>query len=393
MTDAELDALLADQESDRVERKESAKDLEPIRKAICALANDLPGHGLPGVVFVGVRDDGIPAGIAVNDDLLTRLSGIPSEGLIVPIPSIDVRRHRVGNADVAAILVHPAPAPPVRYRGCVHIRRGPTTQQASAHDEQRLTERRRARDLPFDIRSLESSDLNDLNLSLFSQEYLPAAIAPEILEQNDRPLNLQLAALRFATPPPRVIPTVLGMLVTGKDPAGFVPGAYVQFLRIGGGEIRDEKRVTGPLAQLVRRTEEVMEVRTEVQVDFTSEPRERRSVDYPIVALQQLIRNAVMHRDYEGSNSPIRISWHDDQIEILSPGGPFGIVNARNFGQPGLTDYRNPHLAEAMRNLGFVQRFGQGIQAARQALEKNGNPPLEFEVRETHVLARLRRRT
>ena len=54
----------------------------------------------------------------------------------------------------------------------------------------------------------------------------------------------------------------------------------------------------------------------------------------------------------------------NDRIEILSPGGPFGQVTVENFGQPGIVDYRNPNLAEAMRVLGLVQRFGVGIAIA-----------------------------
>jgi ATP-dependent DNA helicase RecG len=67
-------------------------------------------------------------------------------------------------------------------------------------------------------------------------------------------------------------------------------------------------------------------------------------------------------------------------------------VTEANFGQPDATDYRNPYLAEAMRNLGYVQKFGVGIALARRAMEKNGNPPLEYQVRDTAVLAILRRR-
>lgn len=80
-------------------------------------------------------------------------------------------------------------------------------------------------------------------------------------------------------------------------------------------------------------------------------------------------------------------------LEILSLGGPFGQVSCENFGQPGITDYRNPHLAEAMKNLGYVQRFGIGIQMARRELEKNGNPPLEFNVQPENVLVVIRRRS
>jgi len=99
-----------------------------------------------------------------------------------------------------------------------------------------------------------------------------------------------------------------------------------------------------------------------------------------------------VHRTYEGTAAPVRVSWFSDRIEIPSPGGPYGLVNRNNFGRPGITDYRNPHLAEAMRNLGYVQKFGVGIALARQALLGNANPPLEFRVEDTHVLALIRRR-
>lgn len=85
-------------------------------------------------------------------------------------------------------------------------------------------------------------------------------------------------------------------------------------------------------------------------------------------------------------------SAFSDRIEIISPGGPFGLVDARNFGNPGVTDYRNPHLAEAMKNLGYVQRFGIGIQIARKELAGNRNPDPEFVVEDTYVAAVIRRR-
>ena len=97
-----------------------------------------------------------------------------------------------------------------------------------------------------------------------------------------------------------------------------------------------------------------------------------------------------MHRVYEGTNAPVRVYWFDDRIEIINPGGPFGIVTAANFGKPGYTDYRNPNLADAMRVLGFEQRFGVGIQTAQAALKKNRNPPAEFTVEQETSLCTLR---
>lgn len=125
---------------------------------------------------------------------------------------------------------------------------------------------------------------------------------------------------------------------------------------------------------------------------MTEGPLEVRRAEYPLTALQQLARNAILHRTYEGTNAPVRLYWFGDRIEIHSPGGPFGQVSRENFGREGLTDYRNPHLAEAMKVLGYVQRFGMGIPLARQELRRNGNPPPEFVPEGGHVLVLVRRR-
>lgn len=116
-----------------------------------------------------------------------------------------------------------------------------------------------------------------------------------------------------------------------------------------------------------------------------------RRPDYPLSALQQVMRNAVLHRNYEATASPTRLTWYDDRIELYSPGGPYGSVTVENFGRPGVTDYRNPVLAEAMRNLGYVQRFGAGLPIARDAAERNGNPTIEFAVDSAYIGMTLRR--
>ena len=54
------DVVYAELESDLVERKETAADGRKIRRNICAFANDLPGHGRPGVVLVGVTVRAVP---------------------------------------------------------------------------------------------------------------------------------------------------------------------------------------------------------------------------------------------------------------------------------------------------------------------------------------------
>jgi ATP-dependent DNA helicase RecG len=396
MTDEELESLLNDLESDRVERKSSIADPGKLREAVCAFANDLPNHQQPGVLFIGVNNDGSCASLPITELLLITLSNMRSDGNILPFPTMTVQKRTIRGCELVVVIVEPSDAPPVRYNGRVWIRVGPRRATATAEEERRLAEKRRAKDLPFDLRPLVSATLDDLDLDLFRRVYLPSSLAVEILEENQRSIEQQLTSMRFATVESHPKPTIVGVLVVGNDPRQFVPGAYVQFLRIDGTEltdpIKDQKEIGGPLPDLLRILDETLQVNISVATDITAQPIELRQPDYPIVALQQLARNAVMHRSYEGTNAPVRITWFNDRIEIQNPGGPFGQVNRQNFGQPGITDYRNPYLAEAMKNLGYVQRFGFGIQLARQQLEKNGNPRPEFVVEDAHVLVTVRRR-
>ena len=396
MDDHELEILLHDLEADRVERKASISDRDKICQAICAFANDLPNHRQPGVLFTGVNDDGSHTHLTITDELLRTLADLRSNGNILPFPTMIVQKRVLSGMELAVIIVEPSDAPPVRYRGRVWVRVGPRRAVATAEEERRLTEKRRARDLPFDLSPVPSATLDDLDLDLFCRTYLPATLPGEILEQNQRSVEQQLTSVRFATIEPQPRPTVLGILAVGKDPRQFLPGAYIQFLRIDGMEladpIKDQDEVDGPLPDLFRRLDEKLLSHISVASDPTAQPVELRHPDYPVIALQQLARNAVMHRTYDGTYAPVRLTWFADHIEIQNPGGPFGQVNRQNFAQPGITDYRNPYLAEAMKNLGYVQRFGVGIPLARRELAKNGNPSPEFVVEDAHVLVIVRRR-
>lgn len=281
LSDEELERLARDLESNRVERKEAVTDRDKLAQAVCAFANDLPGHGLPGYLLIGITDEGMPTGLSITDELLRALGGLREDGNILPLPSITVAKRLVDGVGVVVIEVMPSSAPPVRYKGAPWIRVGPRRAIATPEEETRLAERRRAGDLPFDSRPLPSASIDDLDLELFENTYLPSALAPEVLAANERSVDHQLAALRFAEPDG--VPTVAGMVVVGRDPIAFVPGAYVQFLRFDG--------VT---------------------------------------------------------------------------------------------------IAEAMFQLGYVQRFGVGIATARKALLENGNPEPVFQVEPTYTSVTIR---
>lgn len=390
-TDAELEALLDDTESILSERKESWSDSAKKKgqEAICAFANDLAATGEAGVLFVGARDDGTPVGLDVTDELLLTLSSVKTDGKIVPPPSMVVEKRTLRGHDVALVTVEPSDSPPVRFDGRIQVRIGPRRGVATAQDERILNEKRRYGDRPFDARPVHGATTADLSLRTFEDEYLPNAVAADVLAANERTVEQRLAATKMVETAEAPTPTVLGVLALSPRARDFIPGAYVQFLRIAGTDladpIADDLDADGTLAETVRQVEDKLVSHNRRAVDFTSAATETRTVPYPLPALQQLVRNAVMHRTYEATNAPVKVYWFDDRIEIINPGGPFGQVTAETFGDGIASDYRNPGIAEALKTLGYVQRFGAGIATARRALAANGNPPPAFSVQPTYV--------
>jgi ATP-dependent DNA helicase RecG len=148
----------------------------------------------------------------------------------------------------------------------------------------------------------------------------------------------------------------------------------------------------GPLPEVLRRLDEITDAHIRVATTVAGNTVERRAPDYPITAMQQLLRNAVIPRNYETSNAPVQWYWFSDRIEIHNPGGLYGRATPQNFGKPGGNDYRNPTIAGALYLLGFVQRFGMGILMARKACSDNGNPPPEFIFEATNFAVIVRTR-
>ena len=146
------------------------------------------------------------------------------------------------------------------------------------------------------------------------------------------------------------------------------------------------------LESLIDRLEDKLVSHNRTAVDITSGRLEVRTSTHALPALRQLVRNAVMHRSYEGTNSPIHVYWYDDRIEINSPGGPYGEVTAENFGQAGFVAYRNPLLAEAMRVLNLVQQWGAGLPIARRELRANGQQDPQFRITPQRVFCTVRAR-
>ncbi len=391
LTVSELLACLADLESDRVERTQSVSDTDKFSEAICAFANDLPGHRAPGYLIIGANDRGVPTGLTVTDTLLQQLAAIRSSGNVQPLPALAVSKFALPGGEVAVVEVTPSDLPPVRYKGRIHVRVGPRKAIASEQEERILTDRRTASAQTVDALPMTGATLDDLSLGLFAA-YRQGVVSADVIADNHRTIEEQLASLRFFDLR-RGCPTLAGVLLFGKRPRHHLPGAYVQFLRLPGAALTerpvDQAEISGDLHQVVRELD--VRVRGNIRTGLVpvSALQEDSVSDYPEVALRELLLNAVMHRDYR-STTPVRFYWFADHLEIQSPGGLYGEVTPETLTQR--SSYRNPVVAEAMKALGFVNRYGYGIQRAEAALAKNGNPPLEWVIDDRVVLVRVHRR-
>jgi len=392
MTEQELRALIAEHEADRVEFTTSTANTDKLSEAVCSFANDLANHGKPGYLIIGVDDAGALAGLHASDELLRNLGGLRSDGNIQPLPDLTIEKVVTADGDAVVVTVQPASLPPVRYKGRVCIRIGPRRGYATEQEERRLIERRVAHAKTFDAQPALGSTLADLSLPLFLIEYRRQVIAPEVIEENKRPDEQQLASLRFFDLR-HGCPTNAGMLLFGLDVRNWLPGAYIQFLRVDGdslaADVINEREIHGDLLTVLRELDALVEAQLTQFPVATSSLRERTVESYPSIAVRELLMNAVMHRDY-ASTAPLRITWLADRVEIQSPGSLYGEASPENF--PRQTSYRNPIVAEAMKALGYVNRYGRGVLRAQEVLAANDSPPAEFQFDAGYVLATIRRR-
>lgn len=383
-----LTALMSDLESDRIERTESTNNTDKFCQAVCAFANDLPNHQQPGYLIIGVDKQGQSTGLEVTEQLLEKLGGLRSDGNILPLPVIHVAKIALEGGHVAVVEVQPSDLPPLRYKGQIWVRVGPRKATASEQEERILTERRLIKARSFDASPMAGATLDDLSTALF-QSYRQEVVDPEVIAANHRALEDQLASLRFFDNRYH-LPTVAGLLLFGKNPRFYLPGAYVQFLRLPGTTLTDrpddEAEISGDLLNMLR------ELDARIKANITSKPvavttlRETTEASYPDIAIREILLNAIMHRDYQ-SNTPVKLYWFTDRIEVHSPGGLYGEVTPETL--ETRSSYRNPVLAETMKALGYVNRYGYGIQRAQAAMGKNENSPVRFEIDDRTVLAIL----
>ena len=380
ITKKELLQMLTNSESYNIERTESTANTDKFCQAICAFSNDISGSAKNGYLIIGAKDNGELSGLQVDDKLLLQIANIRTDGNILPQPIMTVEKFSFDQGDVLVAEVQPSEFPPVRYRGRIWVRVGPRKSIATEAEEKILTERRLSNVHTFDAMPCLGTNINDLDVSIIRKEFLPKAVTEAILDEDKRDITEQLASLglydlRYNCP------TNGAIVLFGKNPERYIHGAYIQYVRFKGkdrtGDILNEHKFSGNLCKILPKIDAFVETSISQKRPIpVSVLREETVSKYPYWATRELLMNAIMHRDYEG-NAPIQFYEYDNRIEIQNPGGLYGKVSPDNF--PNVSDYRNPFIAEAMKVLGYVNRFSRGVYRVQKELEENGNAQASFD--------------
>lgn len=108
--------------------------------------------------------------------------------------------------------------------------------------------------------------------------------------------------------------------------------------------------------------------------------------EYPVIAIREVIRNAVIHRDYSNTGSDIKIAIFDDKIEITSPGKLPPNVDYNDI-ESGQSHIRNKILAPVFKRLGIIEQWGNGLPLIKDELKKY--PEIELEWKEPGLFFRV----
>jgi len=190
--------------------------------------------------------------------------------------------------------------------------------------------------------------------------------------------------------------TVLGGLYFAAKPERLVVQSKVRFVEFPGtmvapsGETvayRYTEEVTGTIPELIARMEQIHKERLAPGV-LADGFRVEEVPSVPLFALREAMVNAVCHRDYSLVGANIQVRLFADRLEVQSPGGLPGPVTVDNI----LTESyaRNPRVADILRDLGYVERHGLGIDNMIQSMADAHLPAPEFSNTDTSFTVTLR---
>lgn len=186
-------------------------------------------------------------------------------------------------------------------------------------------------------------------------------------------------------------PTLAGVMLFSPYPQGFFPQLCITAVSVQGSEMGndseigerfiDNARIDGSIVNML--DESLNFVRRNMKMTTYIDPQTGKRSDkaeYPVIAVRELILNALVHRDYSSHTdfTPITIKMFSNRIEIENPGGLYGRMTLDRLGKVA-ADTRNPFLANALEVISVTENRYSGIPTVINSMKNAGLPEPKFE--------------
>ena len=185
-------------------------------------------------------------------------------------------------------------------------------------------------------------------------------------------------------------PTVAALMLFSVYPQAYFPQLCITAVSVPGKEMSatgsvgerfiDNKRIEGSITQMLNDALIFVRKNMKVKTIIDSETGMRNDrTEYPVIAVRELVLNALIHRDYSihTESTPITITMYSDRMEIENPGGLYGRMTLDSLGFVS-ADTRNPYIAGALEIMGETENRYSGIPTIRSAMKNAGLPQPVF---------------
>lgn len=349
---------LAKGESQNIEWKQSWND--DYLKWICGFANAQGGR-----IFIGKNDAGNITGLKNARKLLEDLPNKIRDQLGL-MPHINLQEED-GKAFLE-IIVEPSTVP-ISLRGSYYWRSGSVKQELKGHA---LTEfLLKKMGMTWD-RVIEEKatldDIDDSTIALFKKEAVTAGRLPDISELSTQELLKKLHLLTEKGL------TNAALVLFGKDPGAFYSNLFVKIGRFGLNmvDMRFQEVCEGNLFQLLRDVMEQLERKFLIKPIRFEGLRRIEELEYPVPALREMLLNALVHRNYMGSMTQLRVM--DDRLSLWNAGTLPPELTVEKLFQVHRSIPRNPLIAEVCYRVGYIDSWGRGIEKITDACKAAGLP-------------------
>lgn len=361
----ELIELIGRGEDSHVQFKQNMTNEESLAGELTAFVNTRGGR-----IIIGVNDYGVVTGLSTED--IRRINQLLSNTASQKVhPSINPETENVtlDNKLVMVVTVNEGISKPYADNSGVYwVKCGA--------DKRRVTSREELQ------RMLQSADLvhadevpvggttgADIDLAHF-QEFVKKQ-SGETLEEGGAPLNQVLENLNLAK---NGTLNLAALLLFGSNPQKHRPEFVVKAVSFvgtdpAGDQYRDSQDIVGCLRDIHAQTMSFLQRnlrRIQAEQGFNTEGK----LEVPASALEELVVNMLLHRDYFIS-APWRVMLFDDRIELISPGSLPNNLTVENI-RNGVSNMRNPIIASfATKELPY-RGIGTGIRRALAAVPNLG---------------------